>query len=260
LKSKNDKKAPSLFLIFLSTVILFKSLVVKKVLEKADILIAVSFYVKRKLVEGGFNKNQIKVVYNPVVVNKHDIVQSSNAHHVLFVGRLDIKKGIELLIMAMQSIREKYPRAFLTIVGDGPQKKHCERLVNQLNMESCVKFLGYVSENTLMDLYQSCSVVVVPSIWPQPFGIVVAEAILCRRPVVASNIGGIPELINKKTGILVPPGDVSALAEAITSIIENKVSIESDTIIHEKLSPCRITEHVLNVINAVTETRSDYLT
>lgn len=254
-RTQEPKRLPSPFAAFLSMFILAYTLIVKQLLRRADAIIAVSHFVRKTLISNGFDFRKVQIVYNPVVVKKQRQRESKNLPHILYVGRLDIKKGVEFLLRAMREICMKVTEARLSIVGDGPQKEYLRSLVKRLQIDHCVEFLGKVSDDHLRHLYSSCPVVVVPSIWPEPFGRVVAEAVMYDCPVVASNVGGIPELINHGTGVLVPPGDVTALAEAIASLITNRARSETKPFIRQRFSPDRIARLVLNIVKTTMRTR-----
>jgi len=256
-RAQELKRLPHPFVTLFSMFIFVYTLTVKQLLRRADAIIAVSYFLKKTLISNGFNPRKIQVVYNPVIVNDQKEIEAENSPHILYVGRLDIKKGVEFLLRAMQQVCVKLGQVKLSIVGDGPDEEHFRLLAKSLHIDHCVEFLGRVSDGRLKRLYNSCRVVVVPSIWPEPFGRVIAEAVMHHRPVVASNVGGIPELINPTTRVLVPPGNITALAEAITSSITNRVAIEPEPLIYQKFSPDRIAAHVLDIVKTTIQIRSD---
>lgn len=255
-RTKEPRGLPPLFAAVLSIFIFVHTLAAKQLVRRADAIIVVSHFLRKTLISTGIDSRKIKVVYNPVVVDDQRKMEVKGSPHLLYVGRLDIKKGVEFLLKAMQQVCMRVKDARLTIVGDGPREDRFRLLAKSLHIDHCVEFLGKVSDNHLTHLYNSCTVVVVPSIWAEPFGRVVAEAIMHRRPVVASNVGGIPELIDQKTGVLVPPGDVSALAEAITSLITNKVRFQHEPLVYQEFSLERVAELILTIVKTITQTRS----
>lgn len=145
---------------------------------------------------------------------------------VLFVGRLIERKGVAHLIRALGTVRRTVP-ARLIIVGDGPERASLERLAAATEVASHVHFRGRVSDEELRQAYASADVFVLPSVLDQRqdtegLGVVLLEAMNYGVPVVASNIGGITDIVqHERTGLLVPPGDESALANALTSLLEN---------------------------------------
>jgi glycosyltransferase involved in cell wall biosynthesis len=137
-----------------------------------------------------------------------------------FAGRLVGWKGMEVAIRAMAApILQNIP-AKLLIIGDGPQTPQLKRLSAELNISERIIFHGSTPHRELPSLYANIDVGVFPSIADEAFGITIAEAMSCGKPVIASHIGGIPEVVGneKSAGILVPPGDPQALAQAMYTL------------------------------------------
>ena len=132
---------------------------------------------------------------------------------LLFVGRLRIRKGVEVLLHALARLRERPP---LWIAGDGEHREALERLARDLGLgESDVRFLGRASAGQVRELLGRAAVLVVPSIY-EGMPLVVLEAMAAGRSVVASRVSGIPEVVlDGGTGWLVPPEDPEALASAL---------------------------------------------
>jgi len=139
---------------------------------------------------------------------------------VLFVGNLIMRKGVHYLLEAFRKVVREIPTARLMIIGKGPERD--VRFFKELSkgIESNVKFLGFVSQ--LPPYYNSAEVFCSPSLG-EPFGLVNLEAMACGLPVISTKAGGVPEIvINDYNGLLVPPADVDALAQAIIELLENK--------------------------------------
>jgi glycosyltransferase involved in cell wall biosynthesis len=142
--------------------------------------------------------------------------------NVMFVGRMIHDKGADLLIEALRSVNRT--DLSLTLVGsagfaaDGPLSAY-ERELRKAGaaLGTRVRFLPFVARHELAELMRSADMLVVPSRWPEPFGLTVLEGMACGLPVVASAVGGIPEAMGP-AGIQVPPEDAGALAEAIRSL------------------------------------------
>jgi glycosyltransferase involved in cell wall biosynthesis len=143
---------------------------------------------------------------------------------ILFTGRLIERKGVEYLIKAMPLILAKR-RAILQITGNGDQRKNLEALANSLGLRESVQFLGFVSNQQLDELYSECDVYVNPSIVDsrgdtEGLGVTMLEAFAHGRPVVASAVGGITDVVkHQKTGLLVPEKDEGALARALLEVL-----------------------------------------
>ena len=143
---------------------------------------------------------------------------------ILFTGRLIERKGVEYLIKAMPLILGQRP-AMLQITGNGDQRKNLECLANSLGLRDSVQFLGFVTNQQLDELYAKCDVYVNPSIVDsrgdtEGLGVTALEAFAHGRPVVASAVGGITDVVkHQKTGLLVPEKDEGALARAILEVL-----------------------------------------
>ena len=151
---------------------------------------------------------------------------------VLFVGRLVERKGVDYLLRAMQLVREKHD-VRTVIVGEGSEKEKLKRLAVDLGIESSVTFAGFVDENRLAGYYRACSMLVLPAVHDRKGdtegqGVVLVEAWSFKKPVVASGIGGIRDLVQDgETGILVRERDSRDLCRAICKLLENRdVAIE----------------------------------
>lgn len=181
-----------------------------------------------RLVAGyGYPRERIRVVYNGVHVRKEPIAPArraelrrdfdQNAIVVNYFGRLSAQKGIDYLIRAMARLPENYQ---LILLGDGPEQEELQTLTRELDLAGRVRFMGFISK--LDDIVAASDIVVVPSVWYEACPRQILEAMNQGVPVVASDIGGIPELFTDGVeGLLVPPKDEHALAEAIRQIGED---------------------------------------
>ncbi|MEO0085004.1 MAG: glycosyltransferase family 4 protein [candidate division WOR-3 bacterium] len=146
---------------------------------------------------------------------------------LLFVGRLVERKGTPVLIKATALLLKELP-VHLNIVGTGPEEPALQALVKELGIESHVTFYGFVSTLDLERLYQECDVFVLPAVFDskgdtEGLGVVIIDAMSHRKPVVASGIGGIVDLVmNEQTGLTVPPADPHALANALQRILTDE--------------------------------------
>ncbi len=134
------------------------------------------------------------------------------------VGRFDLQfKDQATLIRAMHLVRQKVRNAQLVLVGDGPNRPNVERLATELNLQGCVHFLGLRQDVPV--LLHHLDVFVLSS-RSEGQSIAVLEAMSAQRPIVATAVGGTPELLaDGECGLLVPPGDPQAMAEAITTLL-----------------------------------------
>jgi glycogen synthase len=140
---------------------------------------------------------------------------------ILCLGRLQKRKGFDVALSAFSRITHRYPKMRLTVAGDGPERLTLERQADELGLEHLVDFLGWVFPAEVRSVIKTSTVVVMPST-NEGFPLVALEAALMGRPVVASRIGGLSEVvIHRKTGLLVDPGDCAGMAEAISFLIQH---------------------------------------
>ena len=152
--------------------------------------------------------------------------RSSDKPTVLFVGGLEPRKGLEYLVQAMETVIERIPEARLMAVAKTGFRGTDEwswfsTLGNRLGLEEHLEFFESVSQEKLLELYSECDVLALPS-KTEGWGLSLMEAMACGKPVVASRVGGVPELVRDEVdGILVEPGDVRGLAGALTRLLED---------------------------------------
>ena len=147
--------------------------------------------------------------------------------YVLCIATFSHKKALDVLVTAFASVSRAHPSLDLVLVGDGPLRREHEELVRSLSLRERVEFLGWQGRPEVVRLLHDCEIFVLPS-RSEPFGIVVTEALACRKAVVASAVGGIPEIIEHgKSGLLVEPDRPEALAEALLTLLEDDARRES---------------------------------
>lgn len=132
--------------------------------------------------------------------------------------RLFHKNGVEFLIRSLPEVRVSFPRLRVLIVGDGPERSRLVALSKALDVESVVQFLGACPHREMPSLFRSAELAVFPSLM-EATSVGALEAMSCGLPVVASAVGGLPEIVDSEVGALVPPGDPTALAQAITGLL-----------------------------------------
>jgi len=138
--------------------------------------------------------------------------------YLLFVGRLRIRKGVEVLLHAYHRLRESYPDLRLVVAGSGEHRQNLEKVASSLDLAGSVEFLGARRPEEIPHLMAGASALVVPSIY-EGMPLVILEAMAAGLPVVASRVSGIPEVvIEGESGWLVPPEDIGALESALREV------------------------------------------
>jgi phosphatidylinositol alpha-mannosyltransferase len=141
--------------------------------------------------------------------------------NILFVGRLEDRKGLPHLLKAFRLIRKSGADARLLVVGTGPQEREARRYVMTRGLSN-VEFLGRVADEEKAQLFRTADIFVSPATGRESFGIVLLEAMAAGAPVVCSDIHGYKGVVQRgRQAILVPPGDAKALAAGITQLLED---------------------------------------
>jgi glycosyltransferase involved in cell wall biosynthesis len=195
--------------------------ILEKTLHRADWVTAVSSRVlqqARQLAPAIADRSS--VVYNFIdVPDRRPTPPPIAPPRVVCLGRLIPAKGFDLALKAFPAVLGRCPQARLVIAGEGPEKPDLERLACRVGVDQAVRFAGPVAPRDIPDLLESATLVVVPS-RREGLSMVAIEAGMMARPVVATDTGGLPEVIlNGHTGLLVPKEDVNALAEAISALL-----------------------------------------
>jgi glycosyltransferase involved in cell wall biosynthesis len=202
----------------------------KRALGSVDKIIAVSNYTKNKILQAyHVPPEMVEVVYNGVDFNGYAITQEDldearkqlglpNLPVILFVGRVDDpRKGLDVLIQAFRKVLDKVD-ASLLVVGKGDQTTARDLAGPALDR---IMFIGFVDDVTLKKCYALCNLYVCPSRL-EGFGLTILEAFAAGKPVVATGVGAIPELVSDgQNGIIVPPNCVTAMTEAIVLILQD---------------------------------------
>lgn len=142
--------------------------------------------------------------------------------NILFVGRIEARKGLIYLLRAFRILEKKFSNLRLIVVGEGELKKDCHDYVIKNNLKE-VHFVGKITGRELVSYYNSCDIFCAPSIFGESFGIVLLEAMACAKPVVAFANQGYKELLKGKMGVefLAKPKDFRELAQKIEILIKN---------------------------------------
>lgn len=158
--------------------------------KKIDKIIAPSEYFKEMFIKDGIDSDRVEVLHNSIDVKNYD-VDIDDKGYAFYYGRLSKEKGIYNLLKAMLSIKDRR----LFVAGDGPEKGNIEQFINENNMNDRVELLGFLDSKKIKEYVRKARVVIVPSICRENCPYSVLETLAMGRPIIGSNLGGIPELV-----------------------------------------------------------------
>ena len=185
-------------------------------IEKINYIITPSEFCRKKFIQDGIHKKKIIALHNSVDIQNYN-VDTNDGDYALFFGRLSKEKGVLNLIAAFKNCKN----GKLYIAGDGPERKHIEQIIKEDKLEGKVKLLGFLNKEQMTDAISGCKFVVVPSICYENCPYSVLEALAIGKPVIGSNMGGIPELVNdNENGFIYDT--VSELTEKMNLLFENE--------------------------------------
>jgi glycosyltransferase involved in cell wall biosynthesis len=160
--------------------------------------------------------------YNPLFTHLHP---AERPYDFIFAGRMVSDKGVDLLITAFLQYRAAHPNSRLLLVGDGPERAAQADRIAAAGMQEAVTWAGILRGKELVAAYNSACVAVIPSRWPEPFGIVALEALACGCGVVASNGGGLPEAVGP-WGHFFTNGDAQGLCHAMAIALQQYPTLQ----------------------------------
>ncbi len=177
-----------------------------------DVFVCPSSYMKRQLIAGGFPQQKIHV--NPYGIDC-ELIQPRYDHdgYLLFVGRLSEEKGIETIVRAAKLI----PDVLFKIVGRGPEMERLHLLADGVKN---IEFVGFRMGEELVELYRGARAILAPSRVQENFPLILLEAMALGKPVIASDVGGVSEIVEDRiNGLLVGPTDLHGWVEAIMRLV-----------------------------------------
>ncbi|WP_300551129.1 glycosyltransferase [Roseovarius sp.] len=164
---------------------------------------------------------KLHIVHCGVDPARYDAPDRGAPAHLLFVGRLAAVKGVPVLFAALRDLLPAHPDLHLTLVGDGPERDDLERVAQAMGLTAHLTFAGYRSQSEVAGLLAQSTALVLPS-FAEGVPVVLMEAMAARLPVITTRIAGVPELVEHgKSGLVVAPGDVVALRDALSEILGN---------------------------------------
>ncbi len=156
---------------------------------------------------------------DPVRYQGRDVTRQGN--QLLFVGRLAGVKGVPLLLETMRTLGQEFPNLRLVLVGDGPERAVLEQQAKEMGVSDAIMFAGYKSQSEVATILMESDALVLPS-FAEGVPVVLMEAMAANLPVVSTRVAGIPELVEDKvSGVLVPPGDVTALCAGLRQVLSD---------------------------------------
>jgi glycosyltransferase involved in cell wall biosynthesis len=195
-----------------------------KILQHFDSVVAVSDPVRFTLLSLGMSPAKICRIDNGIDVNSF---YEDEANHpdlmkrpvIGVISRLSAEKGIDVLIRALPQIVKRFPSLTCRVVGCGPDRTALVELVEQLGLSDCIRFEGFTSD--VKKFLSECTLLVQPS-RTEGMPLAVLEAMASRRPIVASAVGSVPQiLLNGEAGVLVTPEDPDELAQGVLAVLSN---------------------------------------
>lgn len=219
----------------------------KKAIKKSDGIVAVSEFVKQSYChEFACSTDKVKVIYNGIttpekVKRKYYAKKADDPVRLLYIGRLVEVKGVHLLLEAMKNLIDMGENVALDILGDGSMRARYEELSNILGIQEQVFFHGYRLDK--QEFFNQADIFVYPSIWQEAFGISILEAYAQGVPCVASDVGGIPEIISDgKDGFLFQSENMEHMMTVLLKAVRCSRSLEYQKMAEAaKQKSCRFT-------------------
>lgn len=225
-----------------------------RALRGADLVISYSSAIDRHLAINGLSRRRVVPLFTtmtPLSGSGHE-----RRRRVVFAGRVVAPKGVEVLIRAVAKVDCE-----LVVCGEGARLAAMRRLATKLGLQPRVRFTGWLGEQQLAHELAEASVVAVPSLWPEPFGLVGIEALAAGRPVVASMTGGVGDWLKPGVnGLGVAPGDVTALTAALSELLADPARQASMGAAGKQLVATDFSRerHVAALIEAYREARASW--
>jgi glycosyltransferase involved in cell wall biosynthesis len=195
------------------------------VLRRCDLVVPIAGFTRDVAVSAGVSEDRIISLANPPRSLDMDVIPNTADPHnprLICAARLTPQKGIDVLVRSFAEVATEFPGATLEIAGDGKERAGLERLAEELGVQGQVRFHGWVPPPQIPSLFAGCLIAVLPSRVEEGHPKVLREAALAGCALVGADHGGIRDIVKPgETGILVPPEDVFALAEALRRLLRN---------------------------------------
>ena len=199
----------------------------QSILSKCAAVFCVSEYIKAQFIDGlTNNKEKVFVLYNGVkrTLKKFPLKKKE----ILFVGRLVPEKGVDIYVDAIEPLVSNFPEWNFGLIGSSKlgsninKSNYSQDIINKFKkLGHQANFYGFKDYSFVQEKMRDASIIVIPSLWEEPFGLVAAEAMSNGIAIIASNVGGIPEIV-EDNGILIKNINSSKIGKSLTTLIKNK--------------------------------------
>jgi glycosyltransferase involved in cell wall biosynthesis len=203
----------------------------QKAIEKTGKIVTVSNYLKDILIRFGFEDEKIIPIYNAFQPQKRP--NQEYLPYFCCVGRIFKEKGLKNVLYALPKVVNEHPEVKLLIIGEKrpydllSEKKKLIELTRKLGLSKHVMFTGWKPNDVVIDFISKSTAVVFPSVGPEIFPMAILEGMGCGKPVIATNLGGIPEIVEDgNNGSLVPPHDSEKLAKEMIFLLDNPAEVQ----------------------------------
>jgi glycosyltransferase involved in cell wall biosynthesis len=199
-----------------------------RALKRADAVTAVSYFMKEESIEAGASEETTYCIPNGVDLKDFQSEEKFvfDKPYLFSMGIIRKVKGFDVLIRAFQEVKRAHPELSLFIAGVGKEMEGLKKLTNDLHLQDSIHFLGVLSDKEKVKMLKGCEFYVCSAIREEPFSNSTLEAFASGKTVVASNVGGVPDLVEDQiTGLLVPPGDPDLLARKLIDLLDHPALI-----------------------------------
>lgn len=185
--------------------------------KQIDKIITPSEFYKKQLIRNGIDEKKVIAVHNFIDINQYDLPTKDDGY-ALYLGRLSEEKGIINLINAFYQLE----KGQLCIAGEGPEKEKIEQFIKEKQLQDRIKLLGFLKQDEMKEYIAKCKFVVLPSIWYDNCPYSILETLVIGKPVIGSDMGGIPELVkDKENGFIFKHDDINDLAQKMKILFED---------------------------------------
>ena len=235
----------------------------RTVLSKADFVLTVSENLRTKAVSLGADPLRSRSILNGCDHSVFHVKSrpearislqiDASAKVIVYIGRMDVRKGLRELVEAAASLRPTHPLLQVYLVGEGPDRHVIESMIQTNHGAGYIRVMPACSFDDVSVWMAAADLVTLPS-YMEGCPNVVLEALACGRPVVATNVGGIPEILGSGCGLLVPPHDAAGLADALASVLNSTWDSEAISA-HQSRSWNVVAAELLGIFNSLVSNR-----